>query len=68
MEMVVRDAQNLYRLRQLECLMRGRPTLRHRRLMVWRRQHRAMIKFAWQLAGTVVAGLLIGGLLTWIWG
>jgi hypothetical protein len=66
MEAIVRDAQSLYRLRQLEAHMRGRPTLRHRKLMVWRRARRMALRMAWQVLVVSAAGLAIGGLVSWM--
>ena len=62
MEAIVRDAQSLYRLRQLEAHMRARPTLRHRRLMAWRRTRRMALR----ILVVSAVGLAIGGLVSWI--
>jgi hypothetical protein len=66
MEAIVRDAQSLYRLRQLEDHMRGRPTLRHRKLMAWRRARRMALRMAWQFVMASAVGLAIGGLVSWM--
>jgi hypothetical protein len=66
MEAIVRDAQSLYRLRQLEAHMRGRPTLRLRRLMMWRRARRMALRMMWQFVMASAVGLAIGGLVSWM--
>jgi hypothetical protein len=66
MEAIVRDAQSLYRLRQLEAHMRGRPTLRHRKLMAWRRARRVDLQMAWQVLVVSAVGFAIGGIVSWV--